>query len=239
MENSNITDDRYARYEELADRFMQGGLSPEEESAFKKDIKADPELRKHILALGLMCKGIHEVGRERDKAVLGGNQYYAEASSVPAEPIHIPSITSAIYRWVAAAVVLACVSIGGFKYYQYDRTMDLYAEYYAVSDDIVPSRGMEDEVGKQLFDLFASIGTGRGLDKTILELERCYAESQKDEYTSYTNYSNEIAWYLVLAYLKDNDRAKAIPVLERLVADNTGNAMGTKAGELLKRVADI
>ena len=46
------------KIEERIDSFIRGTMSEEEEAAFKKEIKADPELRAQVLATVSLIKGI-------------------------------------------------------------------------------------------------------------------------------------------------------------------------------------
>ena len=56
--------------DERIDSFIRGTLSEEEESAFKQEIKADPELRKHVLATVSLIKGIREQDAQKERNLI-------------------------------------------------------------------------------------------------------------------------------------------------------------------------
>ena len=72
------------------------------------------------------------------------------------------------------------------------------------------------------------------MSKVIEELEPIYASLDID--ATYTFYANDIAMNLALAYIKDDQIEKAIPVLEKLEKDNPDTPIAAKAQELLKEI---
>ena len=72
------------------------------------------------------------------------------------------------------------------------------------------------------------------MTKYIAELEPIYASLEKD--FTYNAYANDIAWNLALAYIKDDQIDRAIPVLEKLEADNPETPIAAKAKALRERL---
>lgn len=68
----------------------------------------------------------------------------------------------------------------------------------------------------------------------IEELETIYASLDTD--ATYNFYANDISINLALAYVKDDQINKAIPVLEKLEKDNPDTPIAAKAQELLKEI---
>ena len=82
-----------------------------------------------------------------------------------------------------------------------------------------------------LYTLFNNIQKQRHVSSIIAELEPIYTSLGHD--FTYSAYANDIALNLALAYIKDDQTDKAIPILEKLEKDNPDTPIATKAGELL------
>ena len=72
------------------------------------------------------------------------------------------------------------------------------------------------------------------MSKVIEELEPIYANLESN--AAYTFYANDIAMNLALAYIKDDQIEKAIPVLEKLEKDNPDTPIAIKAKNLIKEI---
>ena len=72
------------------------------------------------------------------------------------------------------------------------------------------------------------------MSKIIEELEPIYANLESD--VTYSFYANDIAMNLALAYIKDDQVDKAIPVLDKLVKDNPDTPIAVKAQNLIKEI---
>jgi outer membrane protein assembly factor BamD (BamD/ComL family) len=73
---------------------------------------------------------------------------------------------------------------------------------------------------------------------TIIEtLEPIYANLDYD--FTYSSYANDIALNLALAYIKDDQTDKAIPILEKLEKDNPDTPIVAKVKEILKAMGDL
>jgi outer membrane protein assembly factor BamD (BamD/ComL family) len=72
------------------------------------------------------------------------------------------------------------------------------------------------------------------MSKIIEELESIYANLESD--ATYNFYANDIAMNLALAYIKDDQIDKAIPVLEKLEKDNPDTPIAAKALQIIKEI---
>lgn len=122
---------------------------------------------------------------------------------------------------------------------------EVFNKYYSPYQMTV-SRGADDEkVLKELAELYNKVGSEKDLAPVIEILEEklnichpCLDENKPQgnnfEYAKYKYYENDIAWYLALAYLKNNEKGKAEMLLNNLAAD--GNA---QAESLLKELEGL
>ena len=67
MDNNN--DIQLEAIDERIDSFIRGTMTKDEEAAFKQEIKADAELRNHVLSTLSLIKGIREQESEKEKAL--------------------------------------------------------------------------------------------------------------------------------------------------------------------------
>lgn len=97
------------------------------------------------------------------------------------------------------------------------------------------SRGDTDSATvAHLYTIFNNIQEQRYVSKYIEELEPIYASIDQD--FTYNAYCNDIAWNLALAYIKNDQIDKAIPVLEKLEADNPDTPIAAKAKAVRERL---
>ena len=85
-----------------------------------------------------------------------------------------------------------------------------------------------------LYTLFNNIQKQRHVSNIIAELEPIYTSIEHD--ITYSTYANDIALNLALAYIKDDQADKAIPILEKLEKDNPDTPIAVKAQEILKKL---
>lgn len=249
--HNGYTEEEWIAFDEKADLFMQGKLTEEEATAFKKAISGNKELRERMLTLSLMYKAMRTVGKKKDTMLIQEMQQMSEASfkqqyaaktgatTIAASPSRHNRLMYQLYQWAGVAAVIAIMIWGGYRYMQYDNRMDLYRDYYTVYDTETVTRGQSDDTVNELKALFDAIDTSKNLSGTIIKLEQSYSQASRDEYTPYTNYYNDIAWYLALAYLKANDKEQAVSILKELVDENTGNAFAKRAEELLLKIEEL
>ena len=100
------------------------------------------------------------------------------------------------------------------------------------------SRGETDSATvAHLYTLFNNIKEQRNVTNNIKELESIYAALDTD--FTYNAYANDIAWNLALAYIKNDQIDKAVPVLEKLEKDNPDTPISMQAGKLLRAIKSI
>ena len=121
------------------------------------------------------------------------------------------------------------------RFKELNDTLSPYYTHYAL-DEV--SRGdLDSATTAHLYDLFNQIQESRSVSDIIKELEPIY-NSFDDDYT-YNAYTNDIAWNLALAYVKDDQIDKAITILQKLKADNPDTPIYIKADALIKKLQDL
>lgn len=203
------------------DSFIRGTMTAEEEAAFKQEIKADPELRSQVLATVSLIKGIREQDAEKEQSIIQKSISKNKART--------------IMLWACS---IAAVFVVFFGYQKYKRTNELsalvspYYIEYSMSD---ASRGdVDSAIVVHLYTLFNNIREQNDVSNIIQELEPIYATLDTD--FTYNAYAIDIAWNLALAYIKDDQIDKAIPVLEKLIKDNSDTPIAIKAKELIGKL---
>ena len=205
------------------DSFIRGTMTAEEEAAFKQEIKADPELRSQVLATVSLIKGIREQDAEKEQSIIQKSISKNKART--------------IMLWACS---IAAVFVVFFGYQKYKRTNELsalvspYYMEYSMSD---ASRGDVDSATvAHLYTLFNNVHAQRNVNDIIEELEPIYAKLDSD--FTYSVYANDIALNLALAYIKDDQIYKAIPILRKLEQDNPDTPIAAKAHEIQKKLKD-
>ena len=233
------SNDQMSHFDDLTNRFLKKQLTSEEEAQYLNKLKEIPALRKRAQVIALAVEQMGEVSKEASRDIIGriGKQSetaYRRTAKLPAKQVRLwPRVA----RYAAAASVIFFVGFGGYKYYQYDQTISLGAEYYQPMDAIY--RSPEDNTIKELAKVFKNVETGDNLTETITQLTKFYSLAKSDEYSDYSLYTVDIAWNLAIAHLKDNDRKAAIKILEEIIQDNQGKAIADKAAELIKKIEKI
>lgn len=233
------SNDQMSHFDDLTNRFLKKQLTPEEESQYLNKLKEIPALRERAQVIALAVEQMGDVSKEASRDIIGriGKQSetaYRRTAKLPAKQVRLwPRVA----RYAAAASVIFFVGLGGYKYYQYDQTISLGAEYYQPMDAIY--RSPEDNTQKELAKVFKNVETGDNLTETIAQLTKLYSLAKSDEYSDYSLYTVDIAWNLAIAHLKDNDRKAAIKILEEIIQDNQGKAIADKAAELIKKIEKI
>ena len=125
-------------------------------------------------------------------------------------------------RLLSIAAMLVLVFGATWLWNRPSGTEMLFAEYYtpyAIQGDM---RGGGDVVIKEeLAVLYNKVGTEKDITPIITRLQTIYDGllSNNEKFADYSYYEKDIAWYLALAYLKDNKPEKAKELLKPL-ADN-------------------
>ena len=233
------SNDQMSHFDDLTNRFLKKQLTSEEEAQYLNKLKEIPALRKRAQVIALAVEQMGEVSKEASRDLIGriGKQSEAAFRRVAQLPAKQVRLWPRVARYAAAASVIFFVGFGGYKYYQYDQTISLGAEYYQPMDAIY--RSPEDNTLKELSSVFKNVETGDNWTETITQLTKFYSLAKSDEYSDYSLYTVDIAWNLAIAHLKDNDRKAAIKILEEIIQDNQGKAIADKAAELIKKIEKI
>ena len=202
------------------DAFVRGTMTKEEEAAFKQDIKADPELRSHVLATVSLIKGIRQQDAEKEKALIHNNT---------------KDRVRTLLWWACSIAAVFAIFFGYQKDRRFNELSDMVSPYYTEYNMSDYARGDLDSITvAHLYTIFNNIQKQRNMSNIIKELEPIYADIEHD--FTYSAYANEIAWNLAVAYIKDDQIDKAIPVLEKLEKDNPDTPIAIKAKELKTRL---
>lgn len=202
------------------DAFVRGMMTEEEESAFKLEIKANPELRAQVLATLSLIKGIRTQEAEKERVLIQNNA---------------KDKVRTLLWWATSIAAVFAIFFGYSKDKRYNELSDIVSPYYSEYSMSDYSRGDVDSITvSHLYTLFSNIKEQRNMSKIIEELEPIYANLESN--VTYSFYANDIAKNLALAYIKDNQIDKAIPVLDKLVKDNPDTPIATKAQNLIKEI---
>ena len=199
------------------DAFIRGMMTEEEEAAFKQEIQADPDLRAHVLATVSLIKGIRMQNAEKERTLI--------------QPQQKNKVRTLLW-WATSIAAVFAIFFGYSKDKRYNELSALVSPYYTEYSMDDYARGDIDSTKvANLYTLFNNIRNQRHVSNIIAELEPIYTSIEHD--ITYSTYANDIALNLALAYIKDDQTDKAIPILEKLEKDNPDTPIATKAGELL------
>ena len=202
------------------DAFIRGMMTEEEEAAFKQEIQADPDLRAHVLATVSLIKGIRMQNAEKERTLI--------------QPQHNNKVRTLLW-WATSIAAVIAIFFGYSKDKRYNELSALVSPYYTEYSMDEYARGDIDSAKVvNLYNLFNNIQKQRHVSNIIAELEPIYTSIEHD--ITYSAYANDIALNLALAYIKDNQADKAIPILEKLEKDNPDTPIAAKALEILKKL---
>ena len=209
--------------DERIDSFIRGTMTEEEETAFKEEIKADPELRAQVLATVSLIKGIRTQEAEKEKILIQKNTKNRARS---------------IMLWACSIAALLVILFGIYKEKRYRDLSAIVSPYYSEYSMSEYSRGddVDSVTVAHLYTLFNNIKEQRNVSDIIEELEPIYASIDSD--LTYHYYANDIALNLALAYIKDDQINKAIPVLKKLEEDNPDTSIAVNAQKILKKLKE-
>ena len=232
-------------------RFLKGQMSPGEEKEFRERLRQDAELKSKAIALARMVKAMKEVGGAKDRVVVeaikdlkspeAARQQTAGVTGkaklrVSSAPRVLSLPRRALVSMSAAASILLCVC-GGYRLYDNQRMNALGREYLACFPAAVYTRGGDDDAAAELAKIYQSVAADEDVAPVIARLEKLWALSRENEYNKYTEYTLPIGWMLANAYLRQNNKDKALQVLDTLIREaEGGSAIATKAAELKKEI---
>lgn len=202
------------------DAFIRGMMTEEEEAAFKQEIQADPDLRVHVLATVSLIKGIRTQNAEKERTLI--------------QPQHNNKVRTLLW-WATSIAAVIAIFFGYSKDKRYNELSALVSPYYTEYSMDDYARGDIDSTKvANLYTLFNNIQNQRHVSNIIAELEPIYNSIEHD--ITYSTYANDIALNLALAYIKDDQADKAIPILEKLEKDNPDTPISAQAQEILKKL---
>lgn len=218
--------------DERIESFLRGTMNADEEAAFKQEIKSNPELRSRAMEMTALAKGLYASESNKESSLkksIVNDKSTAKETRTRAHTF---------LWWVCSAAAVCVIFFSVFKAQRYRTLEETISPYYTQYDISDISRGDTDSVtATHLYSLFEQIQTQQNVTNVIKELEPIYASLDSD-YT-YHPYANDIAWNLSLAYVKDDQIDKAIPVLEKLKEENPDTPIYLKADELLKKLKEL
>ena len=215
------------------DAFIRGMMTEEEEAAFKQEIQADPELRAHVLATVSLIKGIRSQGALKEKDIIRKNAYNKQTIRLCRSESANRART--LLWWATSIAAVFAIFFGYSKDKRYNELSALVSPYYTEYSMDEYARGDIDSAKiANLYTLFNNIQKQRHVSNIIAELEPIYTSIEHD--ITYSTYANDIALNLALAYIKDDQADKAIPILEKLEKDNPDTPIAVKAQEILKKL---
>ena len=242
MAHKNIDNDD-AKMQEIdarVEKYLRGEMEAHEEEQFIADMRTDAELADRAKAMAVLIKGMCEVGRRQDEAVIKDvmtKERETAASMVNDDTVkneddestataeHMPKaqlIPFAIRIVAIAAMLLLIVGIGDF-FIARQHTIGLANEYMAYAPQAQVDEGafkggeLDAKVMAQLTPIFAEIEKGEDLQRNIEQLAHLFAQAKQAEVNAYTDFADYIGYNLAIAYLKDNDRKMAREVLKELL----------------------
>lgn len=202
---------------ERIERFLREQMSPEEHDAFLNDLKNDKDLREEAQMMALMIKEMKEEQIKQSEK-LTEDVLAEEKQAKKARIINM-------VRWPLSIAAMLILIFGATLLWNRQSDTDaLFTEYYSSYTLQGESRGSDSEVEKELAMLFNQVGTEKDISTVIDKLQKIY-DSVDSEY-EYSLYTDDIAWYLALAYLKVDKPEKSKELLKPL-AEN-GNDLAIK-----------
>ena len=212
--------------------YLKGKMTNEEEAAFMEEVKKNPELKAKAIAMARLVKGLKEAGRKHDEEVrnilMASNEKEIKEVTedvVKNQKSHFFSIKKA-GLWLSLAASFALVLWLGYGYYDYRKTTGLGDEYANAFQTSLITRGedVSNETQINMQTLFDNIKSDTDIEKTIHDLTLYWELSKMESYNDYTDYSNEIGWYLAIGYLKNNDKKNALLTLEQIIQRTEENS---------------
>lgn len=217
MDKNN--DIQMSAIDDRIDAFVRGMMTEEEEAAFKQEIKADPELRNHVMASVSLIKGIREQNAKKERIIIQNNT-----------KDRIRTLT----WWATSIAAVFAILFGYTTDKRHQELSNIVTPYYTQYNINELSRGETDSaIVYNLYTLFNE----KDAYKIIKELESIYPTLDSNE--TYYLYANDIAWNLALAYVKNDQINKAIPILEKLEKDNPDTPIAIKVHDLLIKIRKL
>ena len=210
-------------HSERIDRFLRKQMTSEERNAFLDDLQKDKDLREEAQITAML---IQELNEERSKQEQEIAQEIRMAKS--------SKKTKRTIYWVGSIAAMFILLFGSVRFYQIKQMDNLFNEYYSPYESQGMSRGGDDDVEKELANLFNQIETEEDVAPTLQKLQSIY--DKIDSEYEYSLYADDISWYLALGYIKVHDIEKANSILHAIHVDDDESEFGQKVKELLKEL---
>ncbi len=218
-------------YSERIERFLREQMTPEENEAFLHDMETDEALRKETQLTALMIKELHDRQVRQDVEIIA--EVVAARRSIRKARI------IRLVRWAGSVAAILLLVFGVYVYQagQTDeRSYLALAEQYYTETSAPSYRGSLTDADEELARLFEQVGTEDDMTAVINRLQAIH-DNVNAEYAYHANGNDvRIAWFLALAYLKDNQPDKATPLLRTIAEDDKGTELGMKAAGLLNDI---
>ncbi len=237
---------KFVDFDAKVDKFLRHQMTEEEEILFKSELHSNQEKRERARTIALTIKSMQKEGIRHDQMIvdnIGGMNEFQFRKEVGLRPKKI-NLRSYFFRYMAAASVIIAFFLGGYRYYEHSQIVTLGNTYYsAYTLDLLETehiRGTEDKIElNKLAVVFDKVKNNIDIESTIKELEILYSESFEERSVFY-NYQDDIAWNLAIAYLKDGNYKKPIPILEDIIKRNADYPQITEpVQELLEKIRDL
>lgn len=221
--------------------FLKNKMTKEESNIFLVELQDNPDLRERAQAMAAAIKNMKDLKYEHGQRVASrieqvSERSFREAAQLPKKTMVI-SLRS-IVRMSIAACFIGVISLGGYRYYIYNKTVALGDSYYAAIPTEMVVRDADD-VSSQLILLFNNVKDGKDPDNTILNLQEKFSQAISEEYNDYTNYINDIGWNLAIAHLKDGERDDAVKTLELLISHSESDIVIEKCKKLIEEIKEL
>lgn len=218
-------------HSERIERFLRNQMTPEENEAFLQDMNQDESLRKEAQLTALMIHDLQERQEKRDAEIMDE----VVAAKKKARIVRMA-------RWVAAVAAVFVLVVGVYLYQAKFAHEDDGSRYLALAEqyyDQTPKsvfRGGNLDVEHELDSLFVQVRKSKDMTATIERLQT-FCKNVDAEYAYHVNGNDvRIKWFLALAYLKDNQKDKAVQLLRVIVKDDKGTDLKEQAEKLLKEI---
>ena len=217
-----MTQDNYDRLE----RYLKEQMTPEESNTFLNDLRNDKELREEAQMTALMIKEMKEEQAKQDAEII--NEVLSSQKRA--------KIVTLVRRTLSIAAIFL-LTFGAMTLWNRQSDTDALFEQYYESPEAFSPRGEEDDdVKQELTNLFIQVGTEKDVTPIINRLQTIYdnIQARNEEYAEYRYSQSKIAWYLALAYIKNQNLEKAKELLKPL-ADNGDE----DAAKLIKEIEGL
>lgn len=225
MESDNIQ--KSMEQDERIERFMRNQMTQAEEKTFLDDINSDPELKERAFATALMARGMKRRRKEEQQA------FAAMLNGSISENANKAKATFRRYAAMAASLLLL-LGVGGyagFAEYGYQQRNAIVSANISLGQTGT-DRGDGGNMQSRLDSIAAVVKNERDMTEAIAVLQGLYDKRQTD--IDCAQNSATISWYLAMAYIKDNQKGKAVNLLVVLKREHP--EMESKINKILEQL---